>query len=62
MIQDLFTQAPSLAERCKDFSAECRFDQAAFKAQMCFLNGIRDLIDAREMWREEIKSSNYDLT
>ena len=49
----LFADAPHPAERCRSFSADKGHDQAKLKRALLDEHGIRPLIDARNLWREE---------
>jgi hypothetical protein len=60
MIVELFDQHPELAHRCEDFSADRGLDCAQTKAVLWDDYQIRQLIDTREMWREEKQLPDYD--
>ena len=59
-IKDLFTDAPTLAQRCRDFSADRGYDQAGLKQTLWEKHAIRPLIDTRLLWREEKQAPDYD--
>ena len=52
-LRRLFESEPLLAERCVRFSADRGCDQADLKAWLWSRHGIRPIIDAHEMWRNE---------
>ncbi len=60
MIRETFAQAPELAERCCDFSADRGLDSAETKDLLWDDYDIRPLIDTRELWREEKQHHDYD--
>lgn len=60
MLDELFEQTPSLAARCRDFSADRGLDSGALKARLWDAHHIRPLIDTRELWREEQQMPDYD--
>ncbi len=59
-VDELFAQAPELAERCADFSADKGLDSGPLKAKLWDEYGVRPLIDTRAMWREEKEMPGYD--
>ena len=59
-VGELFDQAPELAGRCADFSADKGLDSGPLKAKLWDRYRIRPLIDTREMWREEKETPGYD--
>ena len=62
MLAALFEETPSLAGRCKDFSADRGLDSGKLKATLWDEHQIRPLIDTRELWREEKQMPDYDPT
>jgi hypothetical protein len=60
MIRATFTETPTLAERCKDFSADRGLDSGETKAMLWDDFDIRPLIDTRALWREEKQLPEYD--
>ena len=60
MIRETFSQTPTLADICKDFSADRGLDCGKTKAMLWDDYGIRPLIDTRLMWREEKNAPDYD--
>jgi hypothetical protein len=60
MLRETFAEAPELAERCRDFSADRGLDSAETKALLWDDYRIRPLIDTRELWREEKQQPDYD--
>ena len=51
--EGLFRDEPTLAERCRDFSADRGFDSGPLKARLWDTWTIRPLIPARRMWQAE---------
>jgi hypothetical protein len=60
MIGETFAEAPDLADRCCDFSADRGLDSAETKALLWDAYAVRPLIDTRELWREEKTQPDYD--
>jgi hypothetical protein len=60
LIRATFTETPTLAERCKDFTADRGLDCGETKAMLWDDYRIRPLIDTRELWREEKQLPDYD--
>ena len=60
MLDELFEETPSLAARCRDFSADRGLDSGPLKAKLWDEHQIRPLIDTRELWREEKRMPDYD--
>jgi len=56
----LFSRDRGLGGRCADFSADRGLDSAGIKRTLWDDDGIRPLIDTREMWREEKAEPGYD--
>ena len=50
ILEGLFAEAPEMADRCDDFSADCGLDNAPQKKQLWDKWTIRPLIDTRLMW------------
>ena len=53
MAADLFRDEPTLAERCRDFSADRGLDSGPLKARLWDTWAIRPLIPARRLWQAE---------
>ncbi len=60
MLEELFAEAPEMAGRCADFSADRGLDNARLKARLWDRWHIRPLIDTRLMWRAEKKEPGHD--
>ncbi len=59
MMDELFTQDPQLAERCRYFSADRGLDSGALKKKLWDDHRIHPIIDNRELWREEKQNQSY---
>ena len=60
MVKDLFDEAPEIATRCHDFSADRGDDQAGLKQTLWDKHAIRSRIDTRLLWREEKQAPDDD--
>ena len=60
MVKELFGASPTLAGRCREFSADRGYDQAGLKETRWQNWTIRPLIDTRLLWREEKQAPDYD--
>ena len=60
MSEALFREAPKLAKRCQDFSADRGLDSGPLKETLWDDYGIRPLIEPRELWKEEKKEPGHD--
>ncbi len=60
MSEEVFTETPELAKRCREFSADRGLDSGGLKEKLWDQYGIRPLIEPRQLWKQERQEGGQD--